>query len=272
MPIQCQNADKTHCDKFVYTGTHQVLASTQELLQIGCSIITLPTWLQHFWYIFNLSMTAKSKWHQKCTAAKWLLYSKKWLSLLMPDYEGIAAYKRQIALAMVYQIYVQLSSHSTLSTCADHLKGPWRWVGSFQPDGASSFDMTAWQDEDGTGYLVRSVGNSFLGVSRLSDNFASTEGICTFTIQVSIKQTWPSNNNICIVYALSFRENVSEMQERFDCHCNARSLVSAKLSNEQCLQTLHTFICRRRWLSRLHVWVINDTSIIWTLIDVLKLL
>ena len=64
------------------------------------------------------------------------------------------------------------------------IRGPWRWVGSFQPDGQSSFDMTAWQDTDGTGYLVRSVGNSYLGVSRLNENFTDTEGICTSTYQV----------------------------------------------------------------------------------------
>ena len=76
------------------------------------------------------------------------------------------------------------SQYMSMATDTGKIRGPWRWVGSFQPDGQSSFDMTAWQDTDGTGYLVRSVGNSYLGVSRLNENFTDTEGICTYTYQV----------------------------------------------------------------------------------------
>ena len=71
------------------------------------------------------------------------------------------------------------------SLLVGQIRGPWQWVGSFQPDGDSSFDMTAWQDTDGSAYLVRSVGNSFLGVSRLNDKFTDTAGICASTLQVN---------------------------------------------------------------------------------------
>ena len=44
--------------------------------------------------------------------------------------------------------------------------------------------MTAWQDDDGVGYLARSVENRFLGVSRLNADFADTDGICASSNQV----------------------------------------------------------------------------------------
>ena len=49
----------------------------------------------------------------------------------------------------------------------------------FKPDGEDSYDMTAYMDPDGTGYLIRSVGNVFLGISALTSDFLDTTGICS---------------------------------------------------------------------------------------------
>ena len=40
--------------------------------------------------------------------------------------------------------------------------------------------MTAYLDTDGTGYLIRSVGNVFLGISALTPDFLDTSGICSW--------------------------------------------------------------------------------------------
>ena len=40
--------------------------------------------------------------------------------------------------------------------------------------------MTAHLDTDGTGYLIRSVGNVFLGISALTPDFLDTTGICSW--------------------------------------------------------------------------------------------
>ena len=50
----------------------------------------------------------------------------------------------------------------------------------FKPDGEDSYDMTAYVDTDGTGYLIRSVGNVFLGISALTPDFLDTTGICSW--------------------------------------------------------------------------------------------
>ena len=49
----------------------------------------------------------------------------------------------------------------------------------FKPDGEDSYDMTAYMDPDGMGYLIRSVGNVFLGISALTSDFLDTTGICS---------------------------------------------------------------------------------------------
>ena len=51
---------------------------------------------------------------------------------------------------------------------------------AFKPDGEDSYDMTAYLDTDGTGYLIRSVGNVFLGISALTPDFLDTTGICSW--------------------------------------------------------------------------------------------
>jgi hypothetical protein len=52
--------------------------------------------------------------------------------------------------------------------------GPYRYVGSVQPNGADSRDMTAFQDDDGTGYLFfSSEWNKTLHIVQLSDDYLS---------------------------------------------------------------------------------------------------
>eukprot|EP00026_Physarum_polycephalum_P010645 Phypoly_transcript_10814.p1 GENE.Phypoly_transcript_10814~~Phypoly_transcript_10814.p1 ORF type:complete len:324 (+),score=24.19 Phypoly_transcript_10814:90-1061(+) len=55
--------------------------------------------------------------------------------------------------------------------------GPFQFLGGFQPDGQQSLDMTVYQDTDGSAYLIRSVGNVFVGISKLSDDYLNTTGI-----------------------------------------------------------------------------------------------
>jgi len=52
-------------------------------------------------------------------------------------------------------------------------------VRAFKPDGEDSYDMTAYQDADGSAYIVRSVGNVFLGISALTSDYLDTTGICS---------------------------------------------------------------------------------------------
>ncbi|KAK9821806.1 hypothetical protein WJX81_007845 [Elliptochloris bilobata] len=63
---------------------------------------------------------------------------------------------------------------------SQNITGPYTWVRVFKPDGEDSYDMTAYVDTDGTGYLIRSVGNVFLGISALTSDFLDTTGICSW--------------------------------------------------------------------------------------------
>ena len=60
-------------------------------------------------------------------------------------------------------------------------QGPFRFVRSFQPDGLPSLDMSLYEDwVNGTvlgAYFVRSVDNSYVGVSALSPDYLSTAGL-----------------------------------------------------------------------------------------------
>jgi len=56
--------------------------------------------------------------------------------------------------------------------------GPFRFVHALQPDGLPSLDMSLFHDPgDGVGYFVRSVNNSYMGISRLSADMLNTTGI-----------------------------------------------------------------------------------------------
>jgi hypothetical protein len=69
---------------------------------------------------------------------------------------------------------------------SDSLESGWEWVGSFQPDGQPSYDMTLFDDSQGSGaiYLVRSVRNQFAGFSRLSADCLDTTGIVSSGPQI----------------------------------------------------------------------------------------
>jgi len=68
--------------------------------------------------------------------------------------------------------------------------GPFKFVKGFKPDNLGSLDMGLYQEQnaqgqhDGPAYLVRSVENSYVGVSALSSDMLSTTGI-TSTIQTA---------------------------------------------------------------------------------------
>ena len=68
---------------------------------------------------------------------------------------------------------------------AESITGPYQWVHVFKPDGQDSYDMGVYQEPDGRAYLVRSVGNAFLGISQLNDEYTNTTGLCSTTIRVS---------------------------------------------------------------------------------------
>lgn len=59
--------------------------------------------------------------------------------------------------------------------------GPWSFVHSFQPDGFPSLDMSVYEDKvNGVvrgAYFVRSLDNSFVAISKLSDDYMTSVGI-----------------------------------------------------------------------------------------------
>jgi len=57
------------------------------------------------------------------------------------------------------------------------ITGNYNWVAGFRPDGEDSYDMTLYQDDDGSAYLCRSVRNQFAGISKLTDDYMNTTGI-----------------------------------------------------------------------------------------------
>ena len=61
--------------------------------------------------------------------------------------------------------------------------GRFTFVRSFQPDGFPSLDMSVYEDRvNGSvqgAYFVRSVDNSYVGISRLSDDYMDTTGLCS---------------------------------------------------------------------------------------------
>ena len=53
-------------------------------------------------------------------------------------------------------------------------RGPWTFRGSVLPDGLPSLDLSLFADSDGSAYLVRSVNNTYTGISRLNAEFTDT--------------------------------------------------------------------------------------------------
>ena len=87
------------------------------------------------------------------------------------------------ALTKKYVLYFHLdSSHFKMGMVAvatsNTIDGDYKFVRGYQPDGLVSFDMTMYQDHaSGAAYLIRSVHNSFVGISQLAADFLDTTGI-----------------------------------------------------------------------------------------------
>ncbi|BDA44105.1 hypothetical protein COCOBI_05-2890 [Coccomyxa sp. Obi] len=64
---------------------------------------------------------------------------------------------------------------------AADIRGPYKWVRAFKPDGLDSYDMGVFQESDGTAFLVRSINNDFLGISQLTPNYTDTTGLVSVT-------------------------------------------------------------------------------------------
>jgi hypothetical protein len=59
---------------------------------------------------------------------------------------------------------------------APAVTGPWTFQSCFKPDGQASYDMGTYV-EGADAYLVRSVGNNFAGISKLTPDWLGTTGI-----------------------------------------------------------------------------------------------
>jgi len=73
------------------------------------------------------------------------------------------------------------------------IAGSYTWVSGFQPDGHASYDMTVYQDDDGSAYLCRSVQNQYAGISKLSDDYLTTTGIISKGPQIEGQAIWKMN-------------------------------------------------------------------------------
>ena len=74
-----------------------------------------------------------------------------------------------------HQPYHDSITDVALANCS-RVCGDYQWIGSFEPDGLPSYDMGLFQDGD-TAYLVRSVNNSYAGISELNDAYTNSTGI-----------------------------------------------------------------------------------------------
>jgi hypothetical protein len=77
---------------------------------------------------------------------------------------------------------------------SDTIAGNYQWVHGFQPDGLPSYDMTLYQDEDGSAYLCRSVSNQYAGISPLTDDYMNTKGITSKGPRIEGQAIWKMNN------------------------------------------------------------------------------
>ena len=60
---------------------------------------------------------------------------------------------------------------------SDSVTGPYTYVNSFRPDGQMSRDMTLFEDDDGTAYLIcASEDNATTHISQLADDYLGTTG------------------------------------------------------------------------------------------------
>jgi hypothetical protein len=60
---------------------------------------------------------------------------------------------------------------------ADSPAGPFRFVHALEPDGLPSLDLQLFEETDKrTAFLIRSVNNEYVGMSRLASDYLSTVG------------------------------------------------------------------------------------------------
>jgi len=85
---------------------------------------------------------------------------------------------------------VQMVGVATSNT----ITGNYEWVRGFQPDGQPSYDMTVFQDDDGSAYLCRSVGNQYAGISPLTSDYLNTAGIISKGPRIEGVAIWKMNN------------------------------------------------------------------------------
>jgi len=85
---------------------------------------------------------------------------------------------------------IQMVGVATSST----INGKYQFVRGFQPDGEPSYDMTIYQDDDGSAYLCRSVRNQYAGISQLTDDYLNTKGISSKGPQIEGMAIWKMNN------------------------------------------------------------------------------
>ena len=63
---------------------------------------------------------------------------------------------------------------------ADRPAGPFRYVGSFRPNGGESRDMTVFQDDDGKAYVVFGSGwHTHVQIAELTDDYLQPSGVYT---------------------------------------------------------------------------------------------
>jgi beta-galactosidase len=84
-----------------------------------------------------------------------------------------------------YVMYIHLNSAQVTDpyvavSIADYATGLYTFVHAYQPDGQDSYDMTIFQDEDGSAYLICSVMNQFVGISLLSDDYLKTVELVSY--------------------------------------------------------------------------------------------
>jgi len=77
---------------------------------------------------------------------------------------------------------------------SDTITGTYKWVAGFKPDGLASYDMTLYQDDDGSAYLCRSVQNQYSGISQLTDDYLNTKGIISKGPTIEGQAIWKMND------------------------------------------------------------------------------
>jgi len=78
----------------------------------------------------------------------------------------------------VMYVHVDSSSYGEAKVgvaTSDTVIGPYKYLGSFQPLGHQSRDMTLYKDKDGTGYLVFEDRQRGVSISRLSDDYLTIQ-------------------------------------------------------------------------------------------------